>query len=139
MNETTYSSRSNMLVRRKQCVGWLAMVAAFDSCIYSWLFMLAAAAAAAFTDAVMASSVYCGILMPEPSASLAISASLPLGPRLTPDLSRSSLSKLAIAEPFSGGFSMNGATLMGRLANSKLFNCSIAFLASSACENWMKP
>uniref|UniRef100_A0A6B0UBG9 Putative secreted protein n=1 Tax=Ixodes ricinus TaxID=34613 RepID=A0A6B0UBG9_IXORI len=79
-----------------------------------------------------------GIWKPVPSASLAISCSLPVAPRSMPLRSSSSLSRKLGAWDTSVR-SVTCPTFIGRPASSKPFSCSRAFLASSESWNVMKP
>lgn len=69
-----------------------------------------------------------------PSASFAINCSLPVAPRSIPALSISSLSNMEFCCS-STCLSVTWPTFIGRPASSKPFNCSNAFLASSASVN----
>lgn len=76
-----------------------------------------------------------GNWIPVPSASLAMSWSLPVVPSSIPDLSVSSESNIDDVRADESVLSVTWFTFMGLPANSKPFNCSSAFLASSALEN----
>ncbi len=72
----------------------------------------------------------CGTANPAPSANLNINCNRPVAPKSMPERSISSVSNEVLV--FTSNRSVTFPTFIGRPANSKPFNCSRAFFASSA-------